>query len=359
MRIPKTVLLGFALIAASYVLYSGPKHWLATRKFVALNEPVSLASGSSYTADFTTNVSGGYAVYFDLDYSPSWSGGCTEDSLRTKWAVSKSGVPVAREQFETTSDGSSQYSTLGWFEAGHGTYRLSLKVVSETSCLNARNPRIRISTDPSPYENLCQFLTYLAALFVFGGAALLIRIAIGQIPGLETGDAVFEKVETVGPAHTWSGNLWPSRNHAPQSATKWIPRFALFTVTGMSLLMFVFIVITAISLIPPRGHWIYTRPIYTPSYQPADLLIVRVEDNHQEIPNCFVSDVSVKCPDILWAVKRELVRRNDWVVFVEGNPALDFEQVARVIGQIQKSGAKVVLLTPKLKREFLGKKPRQ
>jgi len=82
-----------------------------------------------------------------------------------------------------------------------------------------------------------------------------------------------------------------------------------------------------------------------------------VQDNHQEIPNCVVNEVQVKCPDVLLSVKQELVRRNDWVVYVEGDPGLDFEQVARVIGQIQKSGAKVVLLTPKLKREFLGKKP--
>lgn len=154
-----------ALIFLGIGLPTGYRHWMNTRTFVALDLPVSLSRSRIKTPDFEINLEGWYEIWInttdqvsgrDCRYSAS------DVSLETDYTVHRDGHEVAH------SDGEYQY--LGHFFADRkGRYGLDIRVLSDVTCLNSRQPRITVWTRADQYELLYDQLLTLSVMLVLSG----------------------------------------------------------------------------------------------------------------------------------------------------------------------------------------------
>jgi hypothetical protein len=95
LRLPATVWSGIGLIFLGIASYTGIQYWMATRSFVAVNIPVSLAPGHLRTGPFQINLRGWYSIWIDLDQNRQFDVNCLPYSaLRTRWVLHRDGKVV-------------------------------------------------------------------------------------------------------------------------------------------------------------------------------------------------------------------------------------------------------------------------
>jgi hypothetical protein len=59
-------LVGIAMILTGLILWIGPASWLATRKLVVRDPPISLTRGPIQTTEFIINLHSGYRIEMGL-----------------------------------------------------------------------------------------------------------------------------------------------------------------------------------------------------------------------------------------------------------------------------------------------------
>jgi biopolymer transport protein ExbD len=145
-RLPSTFRVGLTLIPLGLLWCLGCWQWEASRIWVPLDIPVSLAQGHIQSAEFEINVAGLYKVVLDPSRSENHVAPCLTPAqcslgafdLTTAWSLSKEKRVVARGNSDFHDpDGEPNYYGLGTFQVEKGRYSLDVDVLKYGSLFNA------------------------------------------------------------------------------------------------------------------------------------------------------------------------------------------------------------------------------
>jgi hypothetical protein len=183
--------IALAIMFAGVALYVGSMSWLATRKLVPLDIPISLSRGQVRTEQFGINLDSGYHIQLEVDGGHPveydlecvmWGCNGTPSVLQARWTLFHDGKSEASGGSEGTNGASGNLRTVGrvvgYFASSGGRYRLDVDVLSDTDFLNVRHPRLRIQADGNAYDRRQRFYTLLpfpsGLLVAIGGTLLLL-----------------------------------------------------------------------------------------------------------------------------------------------------------------------------------------
>lgn len=225
--------------------------------------------------------------------------------------------------------------SFGSFAGESGTYDVDLEFLTDVNCLNSAHPRIRVVASRSPYEGFTAILLW-ACLLIASSGGFLVVITAGQ--------PRFERAIV-------RGHLPWKRRPAPARPFSGFSYIGLITSLTYLVIFIPTWMIFQVSHPTPKGLQVRlvgpgTAAQSSPGIEP---LLVRVE--HPEgsrQPSLFVDSRPVSWEELDEVLQRELkLRPPNWPVYVQGDPELDWGEVAAVIDTITGSHAEVVLLTRK------------
>lgn len=192
-RLPGPVRVGLGFVLFGLAVYAAWTWWAATRKWVPLDVPISLAQGRLRTRPFTINVESTYVIElvvepgFDYGGVRCMMGPCEgrPSPLRIAWSLSGPAGALVRGDSDAEGGVVAWDRTvnrdLGAFHSGKGRYFLDLDVLRDASRLNQGAPRLAvIECGLAHAENDSLGVTILrVSLFsVLAGALLIIGTAI-------------------------------------------------------------------------------------------------------------------------------------------------------------------------------------
>jgi biopolymer transport protein ExbD len=338
-RVAWSVSIGIVLIVTGWTGRTAIEHWMSTRIVYPVNMPISLARGHIHTGPFRLNLNTEYPVYVEPGTDWIWEQAhpnCNPyQHLQTRWALYRDGKLV---------DQLDQPTVLPWFSgftAGSGVYDLDLEVMSDFSCLDPVHPRLEIVAITENYESAAFGARPLLATGIYVGFALLI---FGPIVGFVHSRVHSNKIAdsiSAGQDFQWSRKL-PLR-----SRILGLPSFGLYGGAVFALLAILMMRLTVGFRYIPRGLWVraLTRGV-VPQKPDAwtEPLIVRLKDAGLGMePKLYVNSGMAGWNDLRSALKKELGRRQEWVVYVAADDCLPWANVAAVIDAAHSEGAKVVL----------------
>ena len=336
-----TAYIALALIIWGVLLPVAYGHWFATRIFEPLAMPISLRRGHIRSKDFYINFRGRYWVEVDVDYPFTYSHPeCpiygSESVLEAHFTVSRDGQVI--EELDAL-----HYWFAGTFEAHRkGYYRLDVEVMSDASCLDAAHPRVVVGTGPGLYSDLQDALRWLSLFMVLAGLGLLAANLVGIWRRRAEGRraVIFERS-----GHDYS--TWPLR-FAPGKPISGLPQFGLVCGLVVGIVMMVLMVFQLNRPIP-KGLWVFLAgrndPGKSPIFSPP--VIIRIESTRQSPPRVYVNSKPVAWKDLGSALTEELKVRSEWVVYVEGDRDLQWNDVANAVDTIRGLHARAVLLGSK------------
>jgi biopolymer transport protein ExbD len=349
--------IGIAILLAGVALYAGSRYWMATRKLIALDVPISLSRGHIRTEEFDINLDSGYYVEIEVEKTPSLGNldclmwGCYETPaiLRAQWTLSNAGQVELSGSSDATNGGSGNLGTVGrkvgYFRCSGGRYRLDLDVLSDTSVLNTGNPRLKVEADGEGYNYLGRLYDELpivpGMLVVVGGTLLLLSrteknaeqstaIEVSVAPGIE---------------HQSADSL---RRFPRRAVFSGLPAFAVIAVFVLMLVLIPLWLVTFWKE-PSKGIWVLTssRSLKTSGTdQLVEPLILRIDKQNR----WFLDGKAVSPETFSAALKKELSRRSDWFVYLDANPELPFGVPAAAMDMIQELNAKIIFVTPSTER---------
>jgi len=344
MRVALTARIGLALILVGVGTYAGIQHWMATRIVYPLDMPISLAAGHIRTVPFHLNFRADYAVYLAINSSWQWERAHPEcnpyQHLQTRWVLYRDGKVVDRQD---------QPTTLPWptsFHANPGTYELDIEVLNDFRCVDAIGPHLLIIANTEYYETGAFALKTAAIVALYIGLCSLmfgsvVETVVRTAAQRETRIEIAEAAATAGQNFQWAQKL-PLRR--PISG---LPGFGLiagilFALVAM-LMMLLTIPMTSKGL---RVHLLKPGAIPAKSDSWTEPLIVRVNyAGPGKEATVFLNSRQVAWDDLNRALKEELSRRREWVVYVEGDECVGWSNIAGVIDAARGEQAKVVLVT--------------
>jgi len=345
------------MILTGVALWVGSLTWLATRKLVPLDIPVSLSRGHITTREFSVNLDSGYYIEIEVERMPSlgdlecrmwhlW--GCDEvpSALKARWTISRAG----RKELSGSSDDINGASyrvgivgrKVGHFASSGGRYKLDVELLSDTLALNEGHPRLRIEDDGDGYNLIGQRrveLSILSAILVFVGGSLRLVSSARQRADHRVALGISTNPSKV-------RYLAGSHQTLPRGAIfAGLPPFGLYMTSILMLLVFSFCVLLGLALVHQRGIWVLTsnRKSRSPTDRMVSPLVLRIDKKDQWFldgklvaPNQF--------PEVL---KEALSRRPDWVVYLIADGDLEFQKPATAIDLIQGLHARVVIGAPR------------
>jgi len=358
-RFPLRLILGIFLISAAVVIFAATKHWYDSRDFVLVDMPVSLSKGHIRTGTFSTNLNGSYFIEFET--SGSYLPNCSEYSvLKSKWVVKSNGKVFAHREHDEYDyeppDAPIEGTSLHSFGVVPGTYNLDIEILSDASCLNAGNPRLFVSLsgfDRDSYDDLSARLQWLS-LFLFGlGCALLIAYRFTRLRIRPSPLPLQISLPQQPSAWGITGlRLRPRTTHSAWSTSPNanLPTFALAcSLTWLACFVSVRISIYPWSLskglpvsVPRRG----VPPVALAPGLTAPLVSI---DAKERVYLNYQRTTWEKLPAGLDRALRVLPDR---VVYVEGDAAIPFNDVARAIDIIRGSSARAILIAPSFQSEY-------
>lgn len=353
--------IGIVLIFAGVALYVGSRYWLETRTLVALDTPVSLSRGHIRSQEFDINLNSGYYVSIEVEKSPALNNleclmrGCYETPaiLKAQWALSKAGRVELSGSSDGTNGESPRWGTVGrdvgYFRCSGGRYRLDVDVLSDTSILNAGNPRLRVVADGEGYNHLNRLYDELSLipgmLVVIGGTLLLLSRTARSVEQ----PTVIEVSAAPGIGHLTTRSL---RRFPRRAVFSGLPSFALIATFLVSLVLIPLWLLTywTNSTGPSKGIWVFTssRGVKTQRNDTwVKPLVVRINRENR----WFLEDKPVSTEEFPGVLKEALSRRSNWVVCLDADPELPFDVPARALDLIHGSYAKTILVTPNTKKD--------
>jgi biopolymer transport protein ExbD len=329
-----------ALILVGIVLPAAYGHWLAKRTFVALDIPVSLSRGHIRTDEFYINLREQYLVDVNADYPFTYRPDCP---MYGPESVLKTHVTLSREGRVLGETDGLHYFFIAYFDADKkGHYRLDIDVLSDASCLNDGHPRIVVTTGSGFYRDLYEAARWMSLIPVLGGLGLLFRAPLVGAWNRHNQVQRLGILETSGPEY----RSWPPRSHAAKRVLG-LPSFGLICATLWSFLLMSLLAVHSNQV--ARGIWVsiskHPSPNQEASFSEPPLLI-RLEDAGPALPpRLYLGSVLVSWEELKGALKVEIKRRPEWVVYVDADPNVSWGDVVNVIDAIRGLNASPVLLT--------------
>jgi biopolymer transport protein ExbD len=344
--LPRAIGIALILGAAGISLFLGLKHWLRTRTLEPVNMPISLARGSVRTGNFYINLPELYYVNLDLGDQYPENQDCRlewpNSILRTHLVVQREGQPVG------TLDEDFYYSR-GFFNADKvGYYALEIQVLSDASCLNIRHPRLRVHCSQD-FSGLQFGVNGLAEIFFLAGIGLLMHSIAVRI-----GDRLSARPETLAILQVTQYKSYIPRPPLRKRFAS-LPPFGLFAAitlaVGAVLPMYVL----------EFGFRLVSRGIPVSVLRDANStehrlggavpIVMRIKDmGPGSEPQLYLNSNPVTWDSAPSALKIELARSPDRIVFVSVDDDISYRDAIWVMDIIRGEYAKVVLLTPKTER---------
>jgi biopolymer transport protein ExbD len=185
--------IGVALILISAAIYGGWEWWIATRTWVPLDMPVSLAQGQIRSPEFKINLDAGFWIFVEVETKVDDEGvscltGYTSDycrknsvrELRASWTLSDAGRVVAHgsaDSYQASRGGMvTKARYLGNFSVPAGDhFVLEVEFPEDNSHFNGGHPRLTIAQSYYWSFEAERTLLFLFATFVGAiGTALLV-----------------------------------------------------------------------------------------------------------------------------------------------------------------------------------------
>ncbi len=344
-RVVLRACLGLGLILCGGLCYVGINRWMHTRIVYPIDIPISLAARHVRTRPFRLNLNAMYWVVVDSG-EEAWHPGlkCAYGFPRTqsRWVLYKDGRIFDRDD---------NLTPINWptgFNAGPGIYDLDLEILWDTSCLDPSHPSLHIYALTENYETCAQILKVgcLAAV----GLGLIVLVFLPAIERIHSGKTESIPIGSATNAvqYRWAAKL-PLR---PVFSA--LPSFGLYAAIFYAVLALLMILITFGFQVTRRGLWVHLLKqgqVVQKSDAWTESVIVMVKDaGPGQEPTLLLNSKRVSWNDFRLALKHELARRKDWIVYVGGDDCLAYVNVANVIDIARGYGAKVFLVdTPERK----------
>jgi biopolymer transport protein ExbD len=187
--------IGIALILIAAAIYGGWEWWMATRTWVPLDMPVSLAQGHIRSPEFKINLDAGFEIFVEVETKVDDEGvscltGYTSDyclkngvrELRASWTLSDAGRVVARGSSESYQGSRGGMVTkaryLGNFSVPAGDHLvLDVEFPDDNSHFDGGHPRLaieqsyywRFEENRTPVFLFAMFLGAIAVAFLVSG----------------------------------------------------------------------------------------------------------------------------------------------------------------------------------------------
>jgi biopolymer transport protein ExbD len=337
MRIPLTGRLGIVLMVVGSALLIYSIHWLAPHPRVALDIPISLSPGHISTPTFDVELDTLY--YVDVELSKATlptPAGCEPSAvLRTRWTVTGEGQPADKGSSPWEDSG----LTLAVFLGENPRYAFDATIFPGASCLNARNPRLKVRTHVHP-SDLYSGLNWFSIWVIATGFVLLIRFWLwGGVPE--------RAIPRMLPAMVLT-NLLPLQRHRPMPLMKDLPHFGLFW--GCILLIPVFF-FAVLGHQPHHGLMVNLGERNAVAWQKSPwpvTLSVYVDGQH----GFYVNGQPVPREELRAKLSQELEKRVTWDVYFEADGSCPFAEAIYSIDTIQGLGANLIWITPRIREEL-------
>jgi len=346
--------LGLAFVLAAATMYVLAGRWLDSRIFTPLDYPVSLENQKLKSPPFRINLKETYSASLALDYSSDdWyaDNRCNYKTiLYPEWRVFRldrsAGMQrelwVSSEQLNRNKEFSaaSEYRFHD-FDASPGLYQLEWDIATVAPCLNNRHPRLTIATGAASYFEgvrsarlFCLFLGGTGLALVAIGSARASRQTRENPAALRIfPDMVLRSVTSIG-------------RHAPSRLMQSLPHWGLFSGSILWILVFIFMILT------PRVPTGILVPLTAPKF---------VAGKASAWPESILVHVG---PRSRFFVNGEEVERNSlrnkllehrqlpWAIYFEADRDVLYMDAVYAIDTIQGCGAKVIWITPKMRKEW-------
>ena len=348
MRVPALAKIGLGLIVAGALIGAAGWYWAPTTDPV--RQYVSLAKGHVEIPEFEVNNEREYWITADFnDIDSADLPGCdalkgSRPAIRTHTVVTRAGTVV--------SETDSQNWEIGTFTSRPGRYKIRVDVISNSSCLQKPSAWLSVwcNADPDPFHTR-------------GWSALFIILGIGILLPVRSITKPIALPPEIAPPNTSVPERLPRRIVRPlQARMSALPSFGtlatvifFFAVVGLMLCL-AWIHDHSI----PKGLGVsvssklYERAKGNREIAPLTLSVER----HGEDVRYLLDGENVRLEDLRRALKGELARRADWIVFVEGDASLPYQDVTQLIDIASGLHAKVVMLTQGMKQEVSRQVPR-
>jgi biopolymer transport protein ExbD len=339
MRVSITGRIGIALILVGSASLGSAIRWLAPHPHVALEMHVSLSPGHVITGNFSVHPGDLYYIDIELDKRSQMRAHCEPRSvLRTRWVLSSDGgAERGSSPWEDTG------LTIADLYSGETRYAFDVEILPGASCLNTRNPRLKVQTHPYP-SDLYVALTWLSIVPVGIGLALLMLPHIsGRFSKIEETRMFPDMV-----LH----NVLPITKHAPLVPIHGMPHWGLFCGAILWILMFIFMMLGPL---PPHGLSVSLRSrevvVWDKSpWQETLGVYVRAPGRF------FVNGEEIERGSLRTKLLEHLSRRVEWTVYFEADSDTLYMDDIYAIDTIQGCGAKLIWITPKMREEWRNKK---
>ena len=322
--------IGVALILIPAAIYGGWEWWMATRTWVPLVMPVSLAQGHIRSPEFKINLDAGFWIFVEVETQVDDEGvscliGYTSDycrkngvrELRASWTLSDSGKVVAsgssaRDQ-GLRGGTLSKARGLGNFSVPAGNhFVLDVEFPEDNSHFNGGHPRLAIV--PLSYwsfaENRPPVLLFAMFLGAIGTALFVSGIVESTI---RRRDEQRVSLTSLGPIA--GGFQWEAEPTTKKSDTERRPLFRARTLVGVGL------AILGIAVFATVKRWIDTRS-FVPVDIPVSLAVghirtgpfkINLKDEYQvRIKTGWESYFDPNCPTYMHLPKA------DWFLYKDG-----------------------------------------
>jgi hypothetical protein len=178
MRMTLAGRLGAVLVVVGSGLLICSIHWLSPHPRVSLDMPISLSPGRITTGYFDIDPDTLY--YVDVELSKSsipLPASCEPHSvLRTQWTLTGGGQPPIQGSSPWEDSG----LTLASLLSEGSSYTFDATILPGASCLNARNPRLKVRTHVQP-SDLYSGLNWLSVWFLATALVFLIRFWLWEV----------------------------------------------------------------------------------------------------------------------------------------------------------------------------------
>jgi len=337
-RIPLAWRFGIALIVVGSGLLICSIHWLAPHQRVALDIPVSLSPGRITTGNFRVQPDALYQL--DIELTRPIPAGCDPHSvLSTQSTLSVDGK-IERQGFSPWEDSGLIISDL---LGENRQYSFDVQIFPGASCLNAGNPRLKVRTHPEASEVYTD-LIWLSLWSIMTGFVLPIQFWYREVFAEKPSLRIFPGMVI--------RNVLPVRKHRPIPLMKDFPNFGLILGCILFIVMFLSMITFRRS---PQGLLVnFGKPsaVQWDTSPWRETLGVYVDDLGQ----LYVNRQRVTKQDLAARLKEELGKLMVWTVYFEANEKTRFADAVCAMETIQRSGAKLVWITPQIRLE-LNRKP--
>jgi biopolymer transport protein ExbD len=335
MKMAVTVRIGACFVLGGIALFGSAVHWLAPRPLVALRLPVSLSPGHIVTGPFTVQRNSLNYVDVELDSQSSVPARCAPRSvLATEWVLHSDG-----KEERGGGPWEDPGLTLAVFTSEQARYSLDMEVLPGASCLNARNPRLKVQTHPYS-SNLYLDLTWLSIVPVCFGLTLLFFPYIARTQVKSDGLRIFPDMPL--------RNVLPLTKHKPLALIHSLPHWGLVQFQVLWILILTFMIFGPTPSKGIRVSWREHNAIEWEKNPWPDTLEVYVASPAR----FYINGKEVRRFDLRSKLLEELSRRPEWTVYFEADYDTSFGDDVYAIDTIQACGANLIWITPKMREKW-------